>query len=323
MMDTTRIDLNLLVTLETLLAERNVTKAAARLNLSQPAASAQLNRLRDVFDDPLLVPARRGMIPTAKALELLGPLRQALDQVRGTLQSHRDFSPARATLTVTVACTDYIEAAVVMPLVLALRQKAPGVRIAVRHWAPALLETQLASGEVDLGIATPDPDQPHLRWSHLFDETYVLIGRFGHPRLKRKLTIEEFVALEHVIVSPSGGSFTSPIDDALAALGHRRKVVMSASSFLFIPEIVATSDLVGLVPRRLLQRPSDRLTLVEVPWLAEQFNVSMIWHERSHGHAGHRWIRDLIAELTAREAQSHRKRSRASVLTKPKHAKAL
>jgi DNA-binding transcriptional LysR family regulator len=123
-MDTNRVDLNLLVTLEALLAERNVTKAAARLHLSQPAVSAQLNRLRDVFDDPLLVPAHRGMTPTVKALELLAPLRQALDELRNTFQTHRDFSPARAALTLTIACTDYIQAAVVLPLVLALGRAA-------------------------------------------------------------------------------------------------------------------------------------------------------------------------------------------------------
>ena len=130
-MDTMRLDLNLLLTLEALLAEQNVTKAAARLHLSQPAVSAQLNRLREMFDDPLLIPARRGMTPTNKALELLIPLRESLEKLRQTLYSHQDFYPERANLTVTIACTDYIQAAVVMPLVLALRQKAPGVRIAV------------------------------------------------------------------------------------------------------------------------------------------------------------------------------------------------
>jgi DNA-binding transcriptional LysR family regulator len=311
-MDTKRLDLNLLITLEALLAERNVTKAAARLHLSQPAVSAQLNRLRDLFDDPLLVPAHRGMTPTAKALELLGPLRQSLDQLRSTLQTHRDFSPARARLTITVACSDYIQTAVVMPLVLALRQRAPGVRVAVRHLNPAQLEQQLAGGEVDLAIATPDPGQSHLRTHHLFDETYVLIGRRNHPRLKTGLTVEEYVQLEHVIVSRSGGGFTTPVDDALAALGHRRKVVMSASSFLFLPQIVSISDLVALVPRRLLRNEPYRLTTIGIPWLSEQFAVALIWHERNHGHAGQRWIRDLIVELTAGPAYRAHRMNRAN-----------
>ena len=298
-MDTNRVDLNLLVTLEALLTERNVTKAAARLHLSQPAVSAQLNRLRDAFGDALLVPAQRGMTPTAKALDLLIPLRQALDQVRSTLQSHKDFSPLRAKLTVTIACTDYLQAAVLMPVALALRRRAPGVRIAVRQLNPGQLDQQLGNGDIDLALFTPEPDCSHLRSCRLFDETYVLIGRRRHPCLKAGLTIEEFVRLEHVIVSPSGGSFTTPIDEALAALGQKRRVVLSAASFLFVPEIVSNSDLVALVPRRLLHSQRNGLKLVNLPWLSEQFCVHLFWHERSHGHAGHRWIRELIVELVA------------------------
>jgi DNA-binding transcriptional LysR family regulator len=294
--------------------------------LSQPAVSAQLSRLRDVFDDPLLVPAHRGMTPTAKALELLGPLRQALDQLRDTLQTYKDFFPLKARMTVNVACTDYVQAVVVTPLILALRQRAPGLRIAVRNWEPAKTAQQLTDGEVDLAITTPDPRQPQLRTQHLFDETYVLIGRKGHPHLKRGLTIEKFVRLEHVIVSPSGGAFATPIDDALAALGHKRNVVMSAASFLFVPEIVAMSDLVALVPRRLLRSRPDRFAMVCVPWLAEQFNVSLIWHERSHAHAGHLWIRELIVELMTGRTKFHaangptrplrRRRARPTVISK-------
>lgn len=296
-MDTMRLDLNLLLTLEALLAEQNVTKAASRLHLSQPAVSAQLNRLREMFDDPLLLPARRGMRPTDKALELLVPLRESLDQLRQTIYSHQDFYPDRANLTVTIACTDYIQATEVMPLVLALREKAPGVRIAVRHLDMSQLDQQLARGEVDLVFASHDSFHTQLRTRHLFDESYVLIGRRNHPGLKAGLPLEEFVKLEHIIVSPSGGSFSTPIDDALAAFGHKRNVVMSAASFLFIPEIVQKSSLVALIPRRLLQMHSESLTTIELPWLAEQFDICLIWHERSHNHAGHRWVRELIVEM--------------------------
>src|SRR3984893_15572980 len=154
-MDTKRLDLNLLVTLETLLVEQNVTKAAARLHLSQPAVSAQLNRLRHEFDDPLLIPAQRGMTPTAKAMELLDPLRQALDQVRATVATHKNFDPAKAKLAVAIACTDYLQAAVVKPLVLKLRMRAPGVRVALRNLDMPQLETQMGRGEVDLALMTP------------------------------------------------------------------------------------------------------------------------------------------------------------------------
>jgi len=292
--DTRKIDLNLLLTLEALLAERNVTKAALRLHLSQPAVSAQLNRLRDLFNDPLLIPARRGMIPTAKALELVTPLSEALRKIRDTLQSHQDFTPESDTMTVALAGTDYIQAAVIMPLILTLQQKAPGVRIAIKNYSPDNVEHQLIDGQIDAVIATPSPWQSHLRTHHLFDETYVLIGRSGHPGLKKNLTMEAFSKLKHIIVSPSGGRFTTSVDALLATAGLEREVMVSAASFLFIPGMVAVSDLVALVPRRLIQTPFHQLSVVELPWLKEHFEVSLIWHERSHGHAGQRWLRDFI-----------------------------
>ncbi|PVZ82624.1 LysR family transcriptional regulator [Serratia sp. S1B] len=298
-MDTRKLDLNLLLTLETLLVEQNVTKAATQLHLSQPAVSAQLNRLRQIFKDPLLIPGRRGMTPTAKALELMAPLREALEKIRYTMQSLEDFNPASASLTVTLACTDYVQAAVVIPLVLALQNIAPGVRIAVRNYDPNQLEQQLIEGKIDAVIATPDKMQTNFRVHHLFYETYVLIGRLGHPELNDKLTMSDFSKQKHIIVSTSGGGFTTPIDTVLAASGLQRKVVMSAASFLSIPGIVAMSDLVALVPRRLIQEPFNQLMVVELPWLKEYFEVSLIWHERSHGHTGHHWLRELIIRLNA------------------------
>nr|WP_325265871.1 LysR family transcriptional regulator [uncultured Rhizobium sp.] len=298
-MDTSRIDLILLVSLEVLLAERNVTKAASRLGLSQPALSAQLNRLRDLFEDPLLVPAHRGMIPTAKALELLEPLRASLDQFRKMLKSHDRFAPETAELKVAVACTDYVEATVAVPLMLALREQAPKIRVAVHRLNPPTLPRQLAEGDVDFAIATPDPDHQDLRTRHLFKENYVLIGRKGHPRIKDAATVEGFAGLEQVIVSPSGGSFSTPIDALLAAKGCQRRVAASAASFLVVPVMVASSDLVALVPRRLLGTTGPLLDVMEVPWLSESFGVALIWHERSHGHQGQRWVRELTQHLTA------------------------
>ncbi|TWB45533.1 LysR family transcriptional regulator [Rhizobium sp. ERR 922] len=294
------MDLNLLVSLEALLVERNVTRAAARLHMSQPALSAQLNRLRDLFKDPLLVPAHRGMVPTATALELIGPLRASLDQLRGTLQSHDSFSPATAELTISIACTDYVEAVVVAPLIVTLREKAPKIRLAVHRLAPASVARQLADGDVDLVIATPDAAQAHLRTRHLFEESYILIGRPDHPRIAEGVTPSGFARLEQVVVSPSGGGFSTPVDVTLEALGYSRAVVASAASFLVVPSIVASSDLVALVPRRLMRNRLGEVAWIDVPWLPERFRVELIWHERTHGHQGQKWIRDLIHDLIAR-----------------------
>ena len=258
-MDSKRLDLNLLVTLEALLVEQNVTKAAARLHLSQPAVSAQLSRLRDVFDDPLLIPAQRGMTPTAKAIELLDPLRQALDQVRATVATHRNFDPAKAKLTVTIACTDYLQAAVVKPLVVELRTTG------ARRARGAAQSGHAAAGSADgARRCRPGAHDAASRAAQSSHPASVRRALCAHrppqsSATAQGITVEEFAQLEHVIVSLRGGDFVTPVDDALAALGHSRNVVLSAASFLFVPEIVSQSDFVALVPERLVRDRADKL----------------------------------------------------------------
>jgi DNA-binding transcriptional LysR family regulator len=294
------LDLNLLVTLEMLLVEQNVTRAAERLHLSQPAVSAQLSRLRTLFGDPLLMPVQRGMAPTARALELLEPLRRALDQLRSTVSEHNHFDPQAASFDVHIACTDYLQAAFIKPLALMLRQRFPGVRIALHHLDPAGLEGQMARGALDLALMTPGNEHERLRSRHLFDERYVLIGRRGHPGLRPGLSIAQFCALEHVIVSLDGGTFSTPVDSGLAALGYQRKVVLSASSFLFVPGIVAQSDLVALVPSRLVPDSATPLDVIDAPFPVASFSVSLLWHERNHSHGAQRWLRTVISDFAAR-----------------------
>ncbi|WOH48445.1 LysR substrate-binding domain-containing protein [Bradyrhizobium sp. sBnM-33] len=224
-------------------------------------------------------------------------MRQALDQVRATVARHRNFDPAKAKLTVAIACTDYLQAAVIKPLVVELRTRAPGVRVALRNLDLPQLEAQMARGEVDLVLMTPQDAPPSLRTRHLFDERYVLIGRRKHPRLRKGITVEEFARLEHVVVSLGGGGFVTPVDSALAALGYKRNAVLSAASFLFVPEIVSDSDFVALVPERLVRDRSDTLKVMDCPFPVEGFAVGMVWHERSHGHSGQRWIREAIVSL--------------------------
>jgi DNA-binding transcriptional LysR family regulator len=187
--------------------------------------------------------------------------------------------------------------AVVKPFVKKLRTIAPGVRVALRNFDMSQLEAQMARGDVDLAFMTPQNTPRGLRARHLFDERYVLIGRRNHPRLRDRITVEDFARLEHVIVSPRGGGFVTPVDDALAALGYSRNVVLSSASFLFVPEIVSQSDLVALVPERLVHGRSHKLKLIDCPFPVEGFTMSMVWHEHSHGHSGQRWVREAIASL--------------------------
>jgi DNA-binding transcriptional LysR family regulator len=296
-MDSSKVDLNLLVAFDALLAERNVTRAAKRLGLSQPALSAQLARLRDLFGDPLFLPAQRGVTPTARAIELEAPVRRALDQVQEVLARGRGFDPATADLTVAIAASDYGQLAVIAPLVLDLRLSAPKLRIAIRQLDGNLLGQQMEAGAVDLAVMTPSTAPRTLRTRLLFHERYVTIARPRHPMVKAKLTLDDFVALEHVVVSPRGGGFEGPVDTALTKLGRTRRIVVSTASFLFVPELVAGSDLIATVPERLVRERDKRLRVFEPPLPVEGFAMGLAWHERTHHHPAHRWLRERVRVL--------------------------
>lgn len=294
MINLRRLDLNLLVTLDTLLAEHNVTRAAERLHYSQPSVSVHLARLREILDDPLLLPGPRGMRPTARAESLREPLREALAALEAAISPEHPFDPAEATQTWRVAATDYSETTVLLPALAGLRQAAPGTRMAVIELAPPRIARQAEQGDVDLvfHITTDAPENLHLR--PLFTERFVLAGRRGHPRLKRKPTIAQFCALEHVIVSPEGGGFVGATDEALAKVGLSRRVVLSVPHFLYLESVLASTDLVAMLPSRLV-RDNDRLQIVDAPVEVPGFEMSMLWHERVHRDPAHQWLRESIA----------------------------
>jgi DNA-binding transcriptional LysR family regulator len=298
-----RTDFNLLVTLDALLAERSVSRAAQRLNLSQPALSAQLARLREMLGDPLFVPSHRGMTPTPLALGLQAPLAAALAQLRDVVTSARAFDPARDEFTLHVACSDYVQSALLLDFTLALRREAPGLRIALRPADSTRLEAQMEKGEVDLAVLTPEGIAESLRSRPLFEERYVFIARRGHPALRRPLDTTRFCELEHVMVSPRGGSFATPVDDVLDAQGLRRRVVVSASTFHSVLDLVERSDLVALVPARMVEgRGRDvRVRVLAPPLSVPGFAIHMAWHNRNHGDAAQRWVRERLLAF-AREA---------------------
>jgi DNA-binding transcriptional LysR family regulator len=296
-MDLSRIDLNLLVSLDVLLAERNVTHAARRLSLSQPALSAQLKQLRELFRDPLLLPAARGMTPTARALELQAPLREMLATLGSLVAERQPFDPATATDTLRIATTDSIQAVVCVPLIARLRGLAPGVRVALFPAERARLGEQLASGELDLALVTPQAMPQSLKTRALYDETFLCVLRPGHPAAQRPLDLDTFCALDHVLVSTSGGGFTGVVDEALARLGRSRRVVVSLTSFLVAPELVAESDLICTVPARLARRWSGVLNVMSPPCEVGAFSIHMGWHPRAHSDPAQRWLREQVAAV--------------------------
>ncbi|WP_284077600.1 LysR family transcriptional regulator [Herbaspirillum aquaticum] len=289
-----RLDLNLLVTLDALLVEHNVTRAAERLHLAQPTVSLQLARLRDFFGDPLLLPGPRGMRTTARAEELREPLQQALAALAQAVTPSTAFDPAHSQQTWRAAAFDYSEYTILMPALDGLRKAAPATRLAVIQTTPALVARKTQQGEIDLAFLTDTEAPPELRRLPMFTERYVLAGRAGHPKLKRRPTLAQFCKLEHVIVSSDGGGFHGVTDTVLAEMGVTRKVALSVPHFLFITAVLTNTDLVAMLPSRLVHG-NAALKVVEAPIEVPGFEMFMLWHERVHRDPAHQWLREHIA----------------------------
>lgn len=294
------VDLNLLVAFDALLAERNVTRAAAKIGLSQSAMSHALSRLRELFEDPLLVRTPRGMLPTARAEELTGPIRRALEEIERALRERPSFDPSAAERAFTIATSDYIELVLLPRLVGRISKEAPGVDLHVRP-LPEDAERALAEGKIDLALVVVEVGGPSIHKQRLFDERFVCAVREGHPVVKRKLSLEQYTSLPHALIAPRGVRVGGFVDDALAKLGKKRRVAVTVPHFLIAPHVVAASDLVLTLAERIARACSTYLPLrlVEPPIDVPGFSVSLFWHERQQYDPGATWLRSLITDVCA------------------------
>lgn len=298
MIDLRGIDLNLLVSLDALLEVRNVTKAAERLHLTQPAVSTQLGRLRRIFDDPLLIPAEtgRGMVVTARGLELVDPLRMALQGIESVVRYRPQFDPKRAQRIFRIAANDNSVALVGLNFMERLPQLAgPGVRVAFTNIVEQRLVEQLEQGEIDLVIGSERLMPDTMKARKLLDERFLMVQRKGHPRGTAPLDIGTYCALEHVLVSTSGGSFHGFMDEHLERLGRQRHVAVSVQTFTLVPELLAHSDYVSTLPSRLVARYDDHLDAFALPFEAQGFSLFAAWHPRYHADPAAIWLRDSLA----------------------------
>jgi len=288
-------DLNLLNVFDALWSERNVTRAARRVGLTQSALSHALSRLRALLDDPLFHATRGGMTPTAQAQALAGPVAEALGLLRGALTTPRPFDPRALDRTFTVGTTDYAELVLLPRLLHRLEKQAPGVTLVVRPVGPRS-ERELYSGAHDLTITPGRDDSADLRSQELFTERFVCILRKAHPLGRRRLTLERYVKLRHVLIAPQNVG-EAPVDVALRAVGRTRRVTLKVPHFLVAPLVVAESDHVITLPERVVAAMGAGRFVVHPPPLPVQgFSVSQHWHVRNETDLGHRWFRELVAE---------------------------
>ncbi len=292
------IDLNLLVHLDALLAEQHVTRAAGRVGITQSAMSRSLARLRLLLGDMLLVRAPGGMRPTVRARELAAPLRAALRALDAVVLGRPTFDPATARRTFTVVATDY-EIALLLPALGArLAREAPSCDLA---FLPGGRDAWVLEDDTaDLAVMPRRPGSAALVWRKLFRDHAVGVVRRGHPCLARRLTLARFLALPQLLIAPAGRA-GSQLDEALAAVGKRRRVAVRAPSFLIALETVASSDLLLAVPRGLAEVAARRLPLelVPLPVALEPFDIFLAWHEQHRGDPGHAWFRELVASVLA------------------------
>ncbi|AOE42315.1 LysR family transcriptional regulator (plasmid) [Pantoea agglomerans] len=292
-----KYDLNSLPVLLVMMEERNVTRAAERLGITQPALSNALNRLRETLNDPLFIRERYGMRPTPKAEQLAQVVGAALSSIDKVILGQQDFDPLNATRLFTLAPNSYVEFIMMPAIVARLRSCAPGIRLRLTPFGNDVTEAGVISGNTDmvLGRIVEPPD--NLVVQHLMNEGLACVIRADHPLVGEKLSAEQYEQLKHVNVLPPG-RMRAGLYQALEQRGLRRQVAVSVTHFLAVPEMIAVTDYCATLPRLICQHLSrdQRLRIVPAPVDLGTFPVEMGWHARYRDDPAHRWFRTLITE---------------------------
>lgn len=295
--DLARHDLNALVTLHALLDSRSVTRAAERLNLSQPAVSRTLSRLRQALDDPLFVRTHRGLRPTARAEALGPPLARLLEEL-GALLAPPEFDPASTTRRFQLATSDYGMHAFLVPQWQTLKHQAPHLRLDIQGYSGSV-EQKLDEGGPELALCVPGERVPaSVHGREIGSDHFVCVMREGHPLAREpeeEFTLEAFLAADHQLIS-MGGDDRGAVDLALAKHGLKRRVSLRQPHFLASFSATQHSDLLLCVPGCLAASILDHwpLALRRLPLEAAPFSYWLIWHERYHADAGHGWLRQTL-----------------------------
>jgi DNA-binding transcriptional LysR family regulator len=289
-------DLNLLIALNVLLEERNVTRAAGRLGLTQSAASRMLGRLRATFDDPLFVRTSRGLTPTKRALDIASPLREYLSGLEKLLLEREAFDPRTAQRRFRIAAIDYVQATLLAPLVAKLQLQAPLIDFEIRQ-PSSDSERDLDAGVLDLLLMPQQQSAPGVIWTPLYRDGYTCVVWSRHP--SHRLTLSAFATMEHVLVAPrerAGGI----VDSVLEKNGLSRRVAVQAPTFLIVPYLLIGTTRIATVPERMAGElvRMHPLKILKPPVEVPGFTMCQGWHEIHRNDAGHRWLREELVRAS-------------------------
>ncbi|KFZ36736.1 transcriptional regulator [Shewanella mangrovi] len=295
-----QVDLNLLLAFDALMIERNVTRAAARIFLSQPAMSHALNRLRQTLNDPLLVRTPQGMLPTARALSLHTSVQQALKLIEQQLDAPEQFEAATSSRKFVISTTDYVECVLIPPLIAKLKQLAPGVHIEIEILRETIPETELANGDIDLVLGFDEYMQvpAYLARETWLTEPLVGLVRSQHPSIAEQISLQQLVDTPQVFHSPLGTN-ESIIDRYLKTRGLTRQISVNSQSYMSAAAIVSQTDHLLVLPKRVadMLTVSGQLRQVALPEDMPSYHLNCVWHPVHQGLASLNWLKGLMQGL--------------------------
>ncbi len=295
MADLSQLDLNLLRVFDAVARERHVTRAARRLNLSQPAVSNALARLRAALGDDLFLRRPGGVEPTILAQSLAGPVAEALDRLSDALATRTPFDPATARREFHVAFSEYAEA-VLAPAVLArIAREAPGCLLAIRHADRTNVEALLDGGAAVLAVAVLDEPPALYTRLRMLPEAFLTLMRPDHPLASGEFTLDAFLSVPHLLHSPNG-SRDGALDHALAGQGMARRLGGVVAHLSAVPAVLAGTDMIITLSARLARSlaAAHGLVLREPPIEVRHTRLSLVFHRRFEADAGHAWLRRLL-----------------------------